>query len=107
MVVFPRKTKMPAAFWPEPAGDAVPVVMPSAERHLLIADGGPYSIFIAWPEQPPPPEGYATIYLLDANATFATMVDAMRLQSRRPRATGVSPSVIVGIGYPIENLFDV
>ncbi len=81
--------------------------MPHAERHLLTAPNGSYSIFIAWPEQPPPPEGYGAIFLLDANAAFGTMVEAMRLQSRRPAATGVKPLAVVGIGYPTDELLDV
>lgn len=46
------------------------------------------------------------IYLLDANSVFGTMVEAMRMQSRRPEKTGVVPAVIVGIGYETDAPFD-
>ncbi|WP_153979604.1 alpha/beta hydrolase [Paenibacillus xylanilyticus] len=53
----------------------------------------------------PPPNGYPVIYLLDANAVFGTMVEAMRVQSVRSDKTGVVPAVIVGIGYEAEQPF--
>ncbi|GIP32002.1 alpha/beta hydrolase [Paenibacillus sp. J2TS4] len=65
-----------------------------------------YRIFVAKPHEAPPPAGYPVIYVLDANSIFGTMVEAMRLQSRRPEKTGVVPAVIVGVGYPTEAPFD-
>ncbi|GAA0134419.1 ferri-bacillibactin esterase BesA [Paenibacillus sp. YSY-4.3] len=65
-----------------------------------------YRIFAFKPEEAPPPEGYPVIYLLDGNALFATMVDAVRAQSRVQKKTGVSPAVVIGIGYPSDALFD-
>ena len=67
--------------------------------------GREYRILIARPEQPAPPGGFPVVYLLDGNAVFATMVEAVRLQSRRPERTGVVPAIIVGIGYPTEQPF--
>lgn len=58
-----------------------------------------YEIRVWVPDSAPPASGYPVIYLLDANAVFGTMVEAMRAQSLRPEKTGVVPSVIVGIGY--------
>lgn len=66
-----------------------------------------YRIFAYKPSDAPPPEGYPVIYLLDGNALFATMVDAVRAQSRIQKKTGVSPAVVIGIGYPSDALFDV
>lgn len=68
--------------------------------------GRDYRIFVAWPSIAPPPEGFGVLYLLDANASFCTMVEAMRMQSRRPQSTGVEPFVVVGIGYPTDEPFD-
>lgn len=65
-----------------------------------------YRIFAFKPADAPPPEGYPVIYLLDGNALFATMVDAVRAQSRIQKRTGVSPAVVIGIGYPSDALFD-
>lgn len=42
------------------------------------------------------------MYVLDGNSLFGTMVEALRLQSRRPEKTGVVPAIIVGIGYQTE-----
>lgn len=67
--------------------------------------GKPYQIFISKPIEDPPPSGYPIIYVLDANSIFGTIVEAVRLQSRRPEKTGVVPAVIVGIGYPTDEAF--
>jgi predicted alpha/beta superfamily hydrolase len=66
------------------------------------ASGAEYVIFISTPVQPPPKGGYPAIYLLDANAAFATMVEALTMQSSRPATTGVLPAIIIGIGYPTD-----
>lgn len=65
-----------------------------------------YRIFAFKPEEAPPSGGYPVIYLLDGNALFATTVDAVRAQSRVQKKTGVSPAVVIGIGYPGDALFD-
>ncbi|WP_426445448.1 alpha/beta hydrolase [Paenibacillus sp. S-38] len=83
-------------------------VLPGTEQFLLQAEGRqqPYRIMAAAPLQEPPPQGYPVMYVLDANALFGTVVEAMRVQSRRPEKTGVHPAVIVGIGYPHNEPFD-
>lgn len=62
--------------------------------------GRKYRIFIAEPVGPPPEEGYPVLYSLDGNASFGSLAESIRLQSRRPH--GISPAVIVGIGYDSE-----
>ncbi|WP_051691168.1 alpha/beta hydrolase [Bacillus zhangzhouensis] len=62
----------------------------------------PYRLFIYQPDGPIPSEGFPVIYALDGNAIFATMVEALRLQSSIPEKTGVTPAVIVGIGYKTD-----
>ncbi|MFE6076816.1 alpha/beta hydrolase-fold protein [Paenibacillus sp. NPDC057886] len=64
-----------------------------------------YEIRVWVPESAPPASGYPVIYLLDANAVFGTMVEAMRVQSLRPEKTGVVPAVIVGVGYTAREPF--
>lgn len=80
-------------------------VLPGVERHeITAADGRTYRLFIAAPDTPTAPVG--VVYQLDANASFATMVEAARMQARRPSRTGVGPLVLVGIGYPTDAPFD-
>lgn len=64
-----------------------------------------YQIYISKPKQPAPDSGYPVIYVLDGNAFFQTFQEAMNIQSVRVEKTGVAPSIIVGVGYPIEGVF--
>ncbi|OCT11521.1 enterobactin esterase [Paenibacillus pectinilyticus] len=82
--------------------------LPNTEQYLLhtAARKQPYQIYVSKPAQEAPPQGFPVIYLLDANALFATMVETLRVQSRVPEKTGVYPTVVVGIGYPTEEPFD-
>jgi predicted alpha/beta superfamily hydrolase len=59
-----------------------------------------YEIYVHVPDCPPPAEGFPVLYLLDANADFLLVVEAMRRLSRRPASTGIPPAMVVGIGYP-------
>lgn len=65
-----------------------------------------YHIFVYQPSEAPPSEkGFPVIYLLDGNAIFSSVVEAVRIQSRRPEKTGVIPAIVVAIGYPIIEPF--
>jgi predicted alpha/beta superfamily hydrolase len=80
-------------------------ILAGVERHEVRGrDGARYRIFIAAPPAEAGPVG--AVYQLDANAGFATMVEAARLQARRPARTGVGPLAVIGIGYPTEAPFD-
>ncbi|MGP9812886.1 alpha/beta hydrolase [Rhodopseudomonas sp. NSM] len=58
---------------------------------------------IAAPVGPPAgAAGYPVLYLLDGNAVFGTAAEIVGLRARRPDATGISPAVIVAIGYPTD-----
>ncbi|MCZ8519584.1 MULTISPECIES: alpha/beta hydrolase [Paenibacillus] len=83
-------------------------VLPGTKQFLLHTEDREqsYRIMVASPPQAPPPQGYPVMYVLDANALFGTIVEAMLVQSRRPEKTGVHPAVIVGIGYPHDEPFD-
>ena len=83
------------------------VILPGTSVYKMRAEqsGREYVINIFVPDLAPPPGGYPVIYLLDANAVFGTMVEAMRIQSVRSDKTGVVPAVIVGIGYEARQPF--
>ncbi|MNI13228.1 Ferri-bacillibactin esterase BesA [compost metagenome] len=82
------------------------VEVPHAEQWTLHSrTNRKYQIFVAKPAEAAPPSGYPVIYLLDANSVFGTMVEAIRLQGRRPDKTGVVPAIVVGIGYETEGPF--
>jgi len=49
---------------------------------------------------------FPVLYLLDANASFASVVETNRRLSRRPDATQVAPAIIVGIDGDTEALYD-
>ena len=84
------------------------VTLPGARMFDLAprAGGPPWRIFLAVPDAPPPPAGFPAIYLLDANAGFATFAETLRRGSVRSRATGIVPAVLVGIGYPATDSYD-
>ncbi|WP_433455809.1 alpha/beta hydrolase [Pseudochelatococcus sp.] len=85
-----------------------PLILPHAGTRTVRspADGFDYRIYCALPTQPPPDAGYPAIFLLDANATFLTTVEAMRMRAARQASTGVSPAVVVGIGYDTDGPYD-
>lgn len=59
-----------------------------------------HRIFLAWPEQPPPPAGYPVLLVLDANAGFGTVVDSYRSLTWRKTAGRPAPALLLGIGHP-------
>ncbi|WP_368657953.1 alpha/beta hydrolase [Metabacillus halosaccharovorans] len=64
-----------------------------------------YQILVSIPDETPPETGFPIIYLLDGNSIFGTVVEAVRIQSRKPEKTGVIPAIVVGIGYPTPEPF--
>ncbi len=66
-------------------------------------NGLTYRIFVHIPLKPPPPEGYPVLYTVDGNAYFASLNDAMRLQTRHPR--GLPSGMVISIGYPADGPF--
>lgn len=92
---------------PAPVHTTTPFALPRTDvRTMRAANGAEYRVLVAWPAEPAPPAGYPTIYLLDANATFGTLVEAVRTRSRRPESTGVAPALVVGVGYPVDEPYD-
>jgi predicted alpha/beta superfamily hydrolase len=83
---------------PSTAASGEPYVMPRSEvRRMRSSSGGDYLVYIAWPEQAPPPEGYPILYLLDGTESFAI---AAEFANRLGSYSGMAPGVVVGIGYP-------
>lgn len=81
--------------------------IPDTEQWNLTSRKGnrEYRIFVYQPREAAPPCGYPVLYLLDANSTFGSVVEAVRLQTRKPH--GYDPVIVVGIGYPTDEPFDV
>lgn len=67
--------------------------------------GEPYRIFIAPPSGDMPASGWPILYLLDGNACFPLAVAAHRIQAPYPGGSNIAQGIIVGIGYPTEDLF--
>lgn len=80
------------------AAKGEPYVMPRTEVRPMRSDAGSdYLVYIAWPQQPPPPEGYPVLYLLDGTESFAI---AAEYQNRLGGYAGLEPGIVVGVGYP-------
>ncbi len=81
-------------------------VLPGASvRDMRSNAGRDYRIFVWQPERLPR-EPLPVLYLLDGNGMFPIAAAALALQSRRAERTGVTPSIIVGIGYPTSQWID-
>nr|WP_143840398.1 alpha/beta hydrolase-fold protein [Novosphingobium panipatense] len=64
---------------------------------LRSADGHDYRVMVAWPDGPPPPQGWPVLWLLDGEDNFAiATMTARRLAGARARS-GVEEGVIVAI----------
>lgn len=80
--------------------------MPRTQTRPAASASGAYQLFVAAPAGPAPAGGFPVIYLLDANAAFGTLVEAMRRGAARRGATGIGEAVLVGIGYPGAETYD-
>ncbi|MFK0333451.1 alpha/beta hydrolase [Rhizobium sp. NPDC090275] len=86
-----------------------PYVLAGCEmfRQRSVVSGLDYEIFVSVPDVEPPASGFPVIYLLDGNSDFVTVSETMKRVSRRPQATGISPSIVVGIGYPDTESYNI
>src|SRR3546814_1454417 len=59
---------------PPADGVRMPVTLPDSAVWRIRSEGSglEYPIMVAWPDYPPPENGYRVIYVLDANAVFLT-----------------------------------
>lgn len=85
------------------------VVLPQAQQLDVqaAATGFRYRVFVSVPASPPPAEGYPVLYVLDGNAAFPVAAFLARSAESRREVTGLAPPVVVGIGYPGAEDFDV
>ncbi|MCM3359477.1 alpha/beta hydrolase-fold protein [Psychrobacillus sp. MER TA 171] len=58
-----------------------------------------YDIKVSIPNVEPPKEGFPVYYVLDGNWYFQLARDVVKLQSKNPFKTRISPSIVVGIGH--------
>ncbi|WP_456638926.1 alpha/beta hydrolase [Bradyrhizobium sp. USDA 10063] len=83
------------------------MLMPGVSvRDMRSCAGRDYRIFVWQPDSVQSSEPLPVVYLLDGNGLFPIAAAALALQSRRTERTGVSPAIIVGIGYPTMHWID-
>ncbi|MCQ4263161.1 alpha/beta hydrolase [Stutzerimonas stutzeri] len=85
-----------------------PVQLPhSSQRDLHSKSTGKnYRIFISEPRHAPPPGGYPVLYVLDGNALFPAMAIQAQALEDRPDPNLRDSVLVVGIGYPVDALYD-
>lgn len=80
------------------------IQLPRSEAFSLSAErGGEYWIEVALPAAPAPAAGYRVLYVLDGNARLPLLRAARETLTRGSE----SPLLLVGIGYPDVERFDV
>ncbi|WP_164985759.1 alpha/beta hydrolase-fold protein [Bosea sp. Tri-44] len=90
-----------------PAPALRPVELPHTRSLAFMSPGGAeYRLLAAIPPEPAPAGGFPVLVLVDGDALFPTALSAARLQAGRPEVSGVSPAVILGVGYPGAAPFD-
>jgi predicted alpha/beta superfamily hydrolase len=65
--------------------------------------GRTYRIWVSKPSAPPPATGYGVFYLTDGNPQFRLVADQMAVR----QYLGLKPALIVGVGYPSDDLWTV
>jgi uncharacterized protein len=99
-LLVPRLAKAQAASW-------VPYDLPHLQQTTLkSADGAPYRIIVAEPGGPAPAGGYPVIYVVDGNAYTSLVSEIIRINMGVGVQSRVEPAVVVGIGYPTDQAFD-
>ncbi|WDZ49665.1 alpha/beta hydrolase-fold protein [Acinetobacter vivianii] len=66
-----------------------------------------YLIQISTPDRTAPVEGFPVLYVLDGNAAFESAANIAKSVGAGANRLGLSPVVIVAVGYPDQNTFDV
>ncbi|SIT13321.1 alpha/beta hydrolase-fold protein [Paracoccus saliphilus] len=67
-------------------------------RFDIVVDGRGYRLFLAVPKAIAPPEGWPSLWMLDGNAVFDRI--------HADHLTRHSGLVIIGVGYPVDRIFD-
>ncbi len=85
-----------------------PFDLPQLEQHRLFAENGTeYRIIVGRPHAQAPAEGYRVIYVLDGNAWTSIISEVIRINQRFAGLAHVEPTLVVGIGYPTAEAFDI
>lgn len=85
------------------AGPAPGYTMPFTQSWDMTSDeGATYRIFLSYPEEKPPAEGWPVLYVLDGNAMFAGFAETRRIQEFYAPGKGI----VVGVGYPTDKPYD-
>src|SRR3546814_4236770 len=71
---------------------------------MTAQSGRTYRILVSLPPGTAPDSGYPVLYVLDGNAMFAGFAEARRIQALGN--SGIDKMIIVGIGYPGEQIYD-
>lgn len=101
---------LPAAAAETPAPETWQAVVLPAAQYLDVtasSNGQRYRIFVSVPAGPAPANGYPVLYVLDGNAAFPVAAFLARGQAGRSKVTGHVAPLVVGIGYPGDEDFDV
>jgi uncharacterized protein len=99
-LLVPRPAMAQAVSW-------VAYDLPQIQQTTLnSAAGAPYRIILAKPSGPAPAAGYPVIYVVDGNAWTALVSEIVRTNMGVGVQSRVEPAVIVGIGYPTDQAFD-
>ena len=98
---------VPFARAASPAVTWAPFDLPKLQQTILkSAAGAPYRIVVATPAGAASAKGYPVIYVVDGNAWTGIISEIIRTNIEFGLKSAVEPAVVVGIGYPIGNAFD-
>jgi len=88
------------------AQSGVPVVVPRSAQYDIKSKitGITYRVMVCTPFQADPGKAYPVFYVLDGNQYFASASEAM---TRLSTLKDVEPAIVVGIGYPTDDPFEV
>jgi len=99
-LLVPRPTRAQAVSW-------APYDLPQLQQTTLrSAAGDLYRIVVAKPAGPAPASGYPVIYVVDGNAYTSLVSEIIRINIPVGVQSRVEPAVVVGIGYPTDQAFD-
>lgn len=95
------------AYAAPPAVTWAPFDLPKLQQTTLkSATGAPYRIVVAAPAGPASTKGYPVIYVVDGNAWTGIASEIIRTNVEFGLQSAVEPAVVVGIGYPMDDAFD-
>lgn len=87
------------------APEGKPVVVSRALQYDISSQitGRTYRVWVSVPAKADPTVALPVLYVLDGNQYFMAAVETMATQGLNPP---VSPAIVVGIGYPVDDLIE-